>query len=122
MKQCLVVDDSRVIRKIACRIFEELNFEAEEAENGHVALEICRQHMPDLILLDGNMPNLNGVEFLRTLRREPHGKKPVIVFCTTENDVPQITAALGAGANDHMTKPFDREVIKNKLADIGLVA
>lgn len=122
MKQCLVVDDSRVIRKIACRIFEELNFETEEAESGHAALEICRHKMPDVILLDGNMPNLNGVEFLRTLRREPDGKKPVIVFCTTENDVPQITAALGAGANDHMTKPFDRDVIKNKLADIGLGA
>ncbi len=120
MKKCLVVDDSRVIRKVARKILEELNFETGEAEDGVAALEACRKQMPDAILLDGQMPNMSGMEFLRALRRETGGNKPVVVFCTTENDVAEITEATGAGANEHMLKPFDREIVKAKLADVGL--
>jgi two-component system chemotaxis response regulator CheY len=65
------------------------------------------------------MPNMRGVEFLRTLRRERGGKHPVVVFCTTENDVSEITEALGAGANEYIMKPFDRDIIQQKLAEIG---
>jgi two-component system chemotaxis response regulator CheY len=121
MRNCLVVDDSRVIRKVACRILQDLRFDTNEAEDGLAALAACRSHMPELILLDWNMPNMNGIEFLKTLRRERGGDRPVVVFCTTENDVAHITEALGAGANEYIMKPFDREIMEAKLAEVGLV-
>lgn len=120
MKSCLIVDDSRVIRKIASRILQDLMFATEEAEDGLVALAACRDKMPELILLDGSMPNMNGIEFLKSLRRERGGDRPVVVFCTAENDTAHIAEALGAGANEYMLKPFDREAIEAKLAEVGL--
>lgn len=119
MKTCLVVDDSRVIRKVACKILESLNFDAEEAEDGAVALDSCRMKMPELILLDWQMPNMSGIEFLRALRRERGGMRPIVVFCTTENDVGHISEAMGAGANEYVMKPFDREILQAKLAQVG---
>jgi two-component system chemotaxis response regulator CheY len=121
VKHCLVVDDSRVIRKVACRILEDLSFATEEAEDGTAALQACRRAMPDVILLDWNMPNMSGIEFLRMLRSERQGAHPVVVFCTTENDVAHITEALGAGADEYIMKPFDRDIIEAKLAEVGLV-
>ena len=121
MKQCLIVDDSRVIRKVARRILEELKFAIDEAEDGADALEICRRKMPDAILLDWNMPNMSGIEFLRVLRREPSGGKPIVVFCTTENDIAHITEAIGAGANDYIMKPFDKDIVEAKFAEAGLM-
>lgn len=121
MKHCLVIDDSRVIRKVACRILEQLHFKTEEAEDTASALDACRQHMPDAILLDGQLPHPGGVEFLRSLRREFNGSHPVVVICTTENDVPRIAEAMGAGANDYVMKPFDRNSLRDKLAQVGLI-
>ncbi len=121
MKQCLVVDDSKVIRRVARRILEELNFDISEAEHGQDALEQCRSGMPDVILLDWNMPVMNGIDFLRALRKENGGENPVVVFCTTENDINHITEAIGAGANEYIMKPFDREIIESKLCQVGLV-
>ena len=70
MKSCLVVDDSRVIRKVARRILEDLNFQIDEAADGLEALNSCRRKMPDAILLDWNMPVMSGIDFLRQLRRD----------------------------------------------------
>jgi two-component system, chemotaxis family, chemotaxis protein CheY len=120
MKHCLVVDDSRVVRKVARKILEELNFQISEAEDGQVALAACRSAMPDAVLLDWNMPNMTGIEFLRALRQERGGEKPVVVFCTTESDVSFIKQALDAGANEYIMKPFDREIIESKFAEAGL--
>jgi len=120
MKNCLIVDDSRVIRKITSRILQDLKFETEEAEDGLVALAACRNKMPELILLDWNMPNMSGIEFLKSLRKERGGDRPVVVYCTTENDLAHIAEALGAGANEYVMKPFDREIIEAKLAQVGL--
>ena len=121
MRNCLVVDDSRVIRKVACRILQDLKFATDEAEDGLTALVSCRTRMPELILLDWNMPNMNGIEFLKTLRREREGQRPIVVFCTTENDLAHITEALTAGANEYIMKPFDRGIIEAKLAEVGLM-
>jgi len=121
MKSCLVVDDSRVIRKVARRILEEMKFGIDGAEDGVEALDICRRKMPDAILLDWNMPNMSGIDFLRTLRREPSGGKPIVVFCTTENDIAHITEAVGAGANDYLLKPFDKDLLEAKFAEAGLM-
>ena len=121
MKTCLVVDDSRVIRKVTCRILRELAFETAEADDGETALLACRSKMPDVILLDWNLPHMNGIEFLKALRGERNGSVPVVVFCTTENDVAHITEALGAGADEYIMKPFDRSIIEAKFAEVGLM-
>jgi two-component system chemotaxis response regulator CheY len=121
MKRCLVVDDSSVIRKVARRILEEFDFEIDEAEDGRQALELCGRQMPDGILLDWNMPVMSGIEFLEQLRRVSGGSKPKVVFCTTENDLDQISRAIEAGANEYIMKPFDRDILEDKLISVGLI-
>lgn len=120
MKEFLIVDDSRVVRKVARQILEQLQFGISEAEDGQVALDSCRKNMPDAILLDWNMPNMNGIEFLRALRKEENGDRPIVLFCTTESEFSFITQAMEAGANEYIMKPFDREIIESKLAEVGL--
>jgi two-component system chemotaxis response regulator CheY len=120
LKTCLVVDDSRVIRKVARRILEEIGFDVAEAGDGVDALAWCRAAMPDAILLDWNMPQMNGIDFLRTLRKEPGGEAPVVVFCTVENDIDRIREALDAGASEYIMKPFDGDIIEAKFAEAGL--
>jgi len=121
MSMCLVVDDSRVVRKVARRILEELGFACDEAEDGQLAYEYCAKKMPDAILLDWNMPVMSGIEFLEKLRAMPSGKDPKVVFCTTENDMAHIQRAIVAGANEYIMKPFDTEIIKSKFIQIGLI-
>lgn len=121
MKKCLIVDDSSVIRKVARRIMEEVNFEIFEAEDGAKALDACREGMPDVILLDWNMPVMDGLEFLNHLRKEPNGEIPKVIFCTTENDMDHITKAISAGANEYIMKPFDKEIIFSKLKEVNLL-
>jgi two-component system, chemotaxis family, chemotaxis protein CheY len=120
MRTCLVVDDSRVIRKVARRILEDIGYEIAEAADGMEALAWCRAAMPDAILLDWNMPVMTGIEFLRKLRAEPGGEAPVVVLCTVENDLAHIREALEAGANEYIMKPFDGDIIADKLAEAGL--
>ncbi len=120
MKQCLVVDDSSVIRKVARRILEGLGFEIVEAEDGQQALDCCNDTMPEAILLDWNMPIMDGMDFLVHLRKLPGGEKPKVVFCTTENDIDHISRAIAAGANEYIMKPFDREILETKFQEVGL--
>lgn len=121
MKTCLVVDDSSVIRKVARRILEGLDFQIIEAEDGEKALQVCQLRLPEAVLLDWNMPNMDGYEFLRQLRRMPGGDLPRVVFCTTENDVAHIARALHAGANEYIMKPFDKEIVEAKFQEVGLI-
>ncbi len=121
MKSCLIVDDSKVVRTVARKILEDLNFEIIEAEDGQVAINQCRRQMPDAILLDWNMPVMNGMEFLRELRNSAGGEAPMVVFCTTENDMTHIQEAIAAGANEYIMKPFDSDIIQSKFSQIGLL-
>ncbi len=120
-KTCLVVDDSRVVRKVASKILEELGFACSEAEDGLKAMEACANGMPDAILLDWNMPVMSGIEFLRRLRKMTHGNAPKVVFCTTENDIAHIQEALAAGADEYIMKPFDNDIIQTKFMQVGLL-
>ncbi|MBF0251625.1 MAG: response regulator [Alphaproteobacteria bacterium] len=120
MKSCMIVDDSKVIRMVARKILAELGFETPEAADGQQALDQCKQAIPDAVLLDWNMPVMDGITFLRELRALPGGDKPVVVFCTTENDIEHIQAAIEAGANEYIMKPFDSEIIQAKFAQVGL--
>jgi len=121
MKTCLVVDDSSVIRKVARRILEGLEFQISEAEDGARALDACKRELPDAVLLDWNMPVMDGYDFLCNLRRLPGGDRPKVVFCTTENDVAHIARAIRAGANEYIMKPFDREIVEAKFQEVGLI-
>jgi two-component system, chemotaxis family, chemotaxis protein CheY len=121
MRTCLVVDDSAVVRKIARRILEEMDFQIVEAEDGEQALEACRRALPEAVLLDWNMPNMDGYEFLGNLRRMPGGDAPKVVFCTTENDIDHISRALAAGANEYIMKPFDKDIVAAKFQEAGLI-
>jgi two-component system, chemotaxis family, chemotaxis protein CheY len=121
MKSCLIVDDSRVVRKVASRIVLDLGFSCLEAEDGQKAVEACTLAMPDVILLDWNMPVMSGIEFLEKLRQMPNGGSPKVIFCTTENDMSHIQRAMQAGANEYIMKPFDSEIIESKLTQIGIL-
>jgi two-component system chemotaxis response regulator CheY len=121
VKICLVVDDSRVVRKVARRILEGLDFEIAEAGDGMEALSFCRAAMPDAILLDWSMPVMDGLEFVRRLRQEPGGEAPVVVFCTSENEPQRIAEALEEGADEYIMKPFDGDIIEAKFVQAGLL-
>ena len=121
MKRCLIIDDSSVIRKVARRILEEFSFVVAEAADGRQALDACVQEMPDAILLDWNMPVMDGYEFLRALRAMPGGDRPKVVFCTTENDLAHIARAMHAGADEYIMKPFDKEIVEAKFQEVGLM-
>jgi two-component system chemotaxis response regulator CheY len=121
VKHCLVVDDSAVIRKIARRILEGHSVRVTEAEDGQQAITACKQRMPDGVLLDWNMPVMDGYDFLRDLRQMPGGKEPKVVFCTTENDISHIARAIHAGADEYIMKPFDSEILASKFQQIGMI-
>ncbi|UYN98197.1 MAG: response regulator [Devosia sp.] len=115
MRSCLIVDDSSVVRKVARRILEDLDYSVDEAEDGQEAYDKCRQQMPDAIFLDWQMPIMSGLEFLKLLRAYVGGEKPRVIYCTVENDIGAVAMALKAGADDYMMKPFDRTVLEAKF-------
>lgn len=121
MTKCLIVDDSVVVRKLARMMVEGFGFDVAEAGDGASALEACRSEMPALVLLDWNMPVMNGMEFMQALRGMPGGAAVKIVFCTTENNMPAIETALSAGADEYIMKPFDAEILQSKFQQVGLI-
>ncbi|KQM65662.1 two-component system response regulator [Sphingomonas sp. Leaf17] len=120
MKTCLVVDDSKVIRKVARHILETMDFVVTEAGDGREALDACLVSAPDVILLDWNMPVMSGMDFLRALRASTVPTRPKVVFCTTENGMAYIRAAIEAGADEYVMKPFDRDTLESKLQIVGV--
>ena len=119
MAHCLIIDDSRVIRAVMRRLFEDLHFSIAEAQDGLAGLRACRERMPDLVLLDWSMTGMTGVEFVRALRAQPGGGRPVILAALTEVDVNAIAQGVAAGIDDYLVKPFDREILSAKLAGLG---
>jgi len=121
MKRCLIIDDSRVIRRVAAKIIQDLGFTVEEAENGKKALDACRVRMPDVALIDLDMPVMDGMSFLRALRQTPGGDKVVTMICTADSGAMQIEQALKDGADEYIMKPFDSEIIHSKLLLLDLL-
>lgn len=119
MATCLIVDDSKTIRRAIEKILRELNFHTCEAENGSVALDICATERPEVVMLDWNMPVLDGMEFLKKLRSQPEAHQPKVIFCTTETDFSLIAQALSEGADEYIMKPFDRAILESKLQLVG---
>jgi two-component system chemotaxis response regulator CheY len=120
-KTCLIVEDSRVIRRVTVTIMEGFGFKCIEAENGQEGVDACQKEMPAVVLLDWNMPVMSGIDFLRKLRGMPKGDGPIVIFCTTENDFNHIQEGMAAGANEYIMKPFDSDIIKSKLQLLGLI-
>jgi two-component system chemotaxis response regulator CheY len=120
MTRFLVVDDSAVIRKVARRMLEPLGYSVDEAADGVDAMSACLSNMPDAVLLDWNMPNMDGLTFLENLRAAPGGRGPKVLFCTTESDFEHIAAAMEKGADEYLFKPFDLATLESKLAITGI--
>jgi CheY-like chemotaxis protein len=115
VRTCLIVDDSRVIRKVAAKIAASLGYHPVEAQDGHEALARCKQAMPDLVLTDWNMPEMDGIEFVSKLRAIPTPREPVVVFCTSNGEAKDIHDGIAAGADDYIVKPFDEAALRAKL-------
>lgn len=120
-KSFLIVDDSKFVRHVAKDILHKLGFETSEADDGDTALDACTADMPDAILLDWNMPRVDGMAFMKQLRTMPGGSGPKILFCTANNDLEDLQTALGAGADEYIMKPFDEEIVRCKLEEVGLL-
>lgn len=110
-----------MVRKVARRILETHGFTVSEAADGQQALDACRQTLPDCVLLDWNMPVMDGITFLAHLRGEFGPNNPPVLFCTTENEMSQITRALETGAQEYIMKPFDEEILIGKFGQVGLL-
>lgn len=119
-KTCLVVDDSRVIRKVSSKIAMSLGYRVIEAENGEEALARCKQAMPDIVLTDWQMPEMDGIDFVTQLRAIPTPHAPRIVFCTSKGTAKDVHAGIRAGADDYIVKPFDEGALVAKLEKLGL--
>ena len=123
MKTCLIVDDSKVVRKVVRRIIETFGFNILEAENGQEAVDQVKANSVDVIILDWNMPVMDGLECMKVIRADSSlAAQPIIIFCTTENDFSKIQTAVVAGANEYVMKPFDEQIIAGKLRQFGLIA
>ncbi len=121
MKTCLIVDDSRVIRKVSRRILEDLGFEVAEAAHGLEAIAWCDAVMPDVILLAWAMPEMDGLAFVKRLRKMPGGTAPKVIFCSSETEIERIREALDAGADEYIMKPFDGAIVAGKLRGLDLL-
>jgi two-component system chemotaxis response regulator CheY len=122
MKRILLVDDSRAVRLAAGRMVRQLGFEVLEAEDGQDALRVVREQGPvDAVLLDWNMPVMDGLSFLKALRADSSVPQPKVVMCTTENDMQRIIEAIQAGANEYIMKPFNEDIVRDKLQEAGLL-
>jgi two-component system chemotaxis response regulator CheY len=120
--KALVIDDSRVMRRIVSNILVEVGFETIEAENGQVALDQLESHDDvTLCCIDWNMPVMTGFEFIVETRKHPEWRNVTLMMITTEGEQDQIVRALAAGAHEYVIKPFTPEVIVDKLQFLGLV-
>lgn len=120
-KTALIVDDSSTIRKIVRGMLEGFGFTCAEAENGQVAYQYCAKTRPDMIMLDWNMPVMTGIEFMRALPSIFSRNMPQVIFCTTESDMNFIEQALSAGAADYVMKPFEKDILREKLIQLDLL-
>lgn len=120
-RTCLIVDDSRVVRRISRQFVESFGFRVTEAENGAEALARCRVDMPGLILLDWDMPVMTGIQFISQLRALEAPHRPMAVFCTSRSDSQDIFKGIEAGADEYITKPFTEVSLRAKLERIGAI-
>ncbi len=120
MPRCLVIDSSEIVRKVASRIIETLDYTVSETASVNDAVSMCQQKMPDVILIDWHFRGADTHEIVRSIRKSESAKHPYIIYCTTENDPVDIAQAMSSGADDHILKPFDRAALESKFALVPL--
>jgi two-component system, chemotaxis family, chemotaxis protein CheY len=122
MAIALVLDDSKAIRMILAKTLRELGYEVREAANGREGLAILEAEKSaiTLVLVDWNMPEVNGTELLKQLRQKPELASVVVMMVTTESELSQMAAALEAGANEYVMKPFTKDILVEKLELAGI--
>jgi two-component system chemotaxis response regulator CheY len=120
--KALVIDDSRAMRLVIGRIVARLGFDVAEAAHGQEALDqLDAGAVPDLCLIDWNMPVMNGLEFVQAVRQRPYGRQITLMMVTTESENSQIVRALAAGAHEYLIKPFTADALEDKLSMLGLM-
>src|SRR5579862_7972380 len=120
MPQAMIVDDSRAVRMVISRDLAGLGYEVSAAADGLEALERLREEI-SLVLVDWNMPRMNGLEFVEKLRADPRYAAVKVMMVTTETEVEQMIKALAAGADEYVMKPFTQEILADKLRIMGLI-
>lgn len=122
MSKAMVVDDSRAIRLILSKTLADLGYEVCQATNGKEAVAVIeRENGISLVLVDWNMPEMNGLEFVQHVRSNPRFDQIPLMMVTTETEMPQMVRALQAGANEYVMKPFTKEIITDKLRLMGVI-
>ena len=123
MSKAMVVDDSKAIRMILAKTLREAGYDVLEAANGREALTVFERESASvsLVLVDWNMPQMDGLEFVKHLRADPRNSSVVLMMVTTETEVEQMVKALEAGANEYVMKPFTKDIISDKLRMLGLL-
>jgi len=118
-KKCLVVEDVPMIRRIIEMMMGRFECEVSVASDGAMALSVCKVLVPDLILLDWAMPNMDGLTFVSELRRMQAGNKPKIVMCTVKSRSQHSSMAMAAGVDEYIEKPFNIEKLTEVLMRLG---
>ena len=123
MAKALIVDDSKAVRMLIARSLRQFGYETVEAGNGCEALKVLESERSALrlILADWNMPEMNGLDLVKCLRQDPKNDNVAVIMVTSECDTEQMMAALAAGANEYVMKPFTREILQEKLQLVGVL-
>ncbi|MEL7232014.1 MAG: response regulator [Pseudomonadota bacterium] len=117
---CLVIDESLMVRRVAARIIRDFGYEVLDTKTGQEAIDMARIRLPDVILLDWHVGDMSATEVIDDIRSLPKGEKTCIIFCTAQRSLEQIRAALYAGADEYIMKPFDSDIIESKFRLAGL--
>ena len=121
--RALVIDDSRAVRMLLGKMLQDLGFEVSEAGHGREALaRLQEQGKMDLAVVDWNMPEMNGFDFVTEVRSKPEYDDLQLMMVTTETEMSQVIKAIEAGANEYVMKPFTKEIIAEKLQIVGLIS
>lgn len=119
--RALVIDDSRATRRVVGQYLRELGYEVVEAGDGQQGLDsLEEQGQPDVILVDWNMPVMNGLDFIKAVRASKANRDLPIIMVTTETEMERMSLAFMAGVNEYIMKPFTRSMIEEKLAILGI--
>ena len=121
MANCVIADDSKVIRMLLSKIMSNFGYNVFEAENGEDLLYQCEKNMPNLIISDWTLPLIDGIDVLLKIRSDKKIRQPIFIFCSYINDVNIISQALNAGADDFIMRPFDEDIIASKLKIIKVL-
>lgn len=120
MKIVMIADDSPVIRKVARRLLEDMGFVVVEAAEGARAISMCRDNMPDIVIVDWDMPDRSGIEVIAEIAHLDDAANTKFLYCTSEIMIPEMTRAKRAGATAFLMKPFNRNILLEKLSAAGI--